>query len=82
MSCIGSLEKKGDRDLLQSRNLVSFLLISYHLYSLISHSSEIRPYIQTSSCMKNKSERTSRVPYPVSHTVEVIENLPSDAGVC
>lgn len=67
MFCIESLEKKGHRDLLQSRKSLllfrrttPFLLLFYHL-SLISHSLGTKPYIQKWSCDKIKWRAPKKV---------------------
>lgn len=70
MFCIESLEKKGHRDLLQSRKSLllfrrtTFLLIFYHLHALTSHSLGIKTYIQKWSYDKIKWRTPKRVVPP------------------
>lgn len=70
MFCTRSLEKKGDRELLQSRKSLlltrkttHFLLVLYHLHSPTSHSFGIKTYIQNWSFEKIKWRTPKRVAF-------------------
>lgn len=76
MFCIESLEKKGHRDLLQSRKSLllfrrttPFLLLFCHL-SLISHSLGTKPYIQKWSYDKIKWRAPKRVAPPAAFMLQ------------